>query len=312
MSVKSTSAKSMRSAQSNLLASVAEMPWLLPGKIVSVPGRGEMFVRHHEHADPARPTLLLLHGWTATADLQFFTAYRELSHDYSIIAVDHRGHGRGLRPNTRFTIEDCADDAAEVARLLGVTSVITIGYSMGGPISLNVWRRHSDLVSAMVLQATAMEWSGTRRERTGWKVGAVFSPVIRSLTTPRAMRWAVRRAIPRRHELRPFIPWMIGEMRRNDRWMVSEAGRAISRFDAREFAGTIDVPVSVVVTTSDRLVPPAKQRRLAETTHAEIVELDGDHFVTLQSPSAYAKATIDAVRSVEQRLASRPDAPQAR
>lgn len=294
------------------LASVTKAPWLLPAKIVDVPGRGEMFVRHHQHPDVSRPTLLLLHGWTATADLQFFTAYRELSSDYSIIAVDHRGHGRGLRPNTKFRIEDCADDAAEAARVLGATSLIVVGYSMGGPISIELWRRHPQLVGAMVLQATAMEWSGTRRERTGWKVGALLSPVIRGVTTPRVMRWAVRRAIPRRHELRPFIPWIVGEMRRNDRWMVSEAGRAISTFDARDFAGTIDVPVSVVVTTSDRLVPPAKQRQLAEVTRAETVELNGDHFVTLQDPAAYAAATMAAIQSVESRTASRRGVPPVR
>lgn len=294
------------------LASVTKTPWLLPAKIVDVPGRGEMFVRHHQHPDVSRPTLLLLHGWTATADLQFFTAYRELSSDYSIIAVDHRGHGRGLRPNTKFRIEDCADDAAEAARVLGATSLIVVGYSMGGPISIELWRRHPQLVGAMVLQATAMEWSGTRRERTGWKVGALLSPVIRGVTTPRVMRWAVRRAIPRRHELRPFIPWIVGEMRRNDRWMVSEAGRAISTFDARDFAGTIDVPVSVVVTTSDRLVPPAKQRQLAEVTRAETVELNGDHFVTLQDPAAYAAATMAAIQSVESRTASRRGVPPVR
>lgn len=290
------------------LASVGEMPWVLPGKIVTLPGRGEMFVRHFEHVNPDRPTLLLLHGWTATADLQFFTAYRELSRDYSIIAVDHRGHGRGLRPNTRFSIEDCADDAAEVVRALNVSSVIAVGYSMGGPISMSVWRRHRSLVDALVLQATSMEWSGTRRERNGWRIGALMSPVIRSLTTPRTMRWAVRRAIPRGHELRPFVPWIVGEMRRNDKWMVSEAGQAIAKFDARPYAGTVDVPVSVVLTTGDRLVPPAKQRLLAEHTRADVVQLDGDHFVTLENPSAYADATVRAIRSVESRLSSRPNA----
>lgn len=289
------------------LASVAEMPWVPPAKIVPLEGRGEMFVRHFEHPDSTRPTLLLLHGWTATADLQFFTAYRELSQEFSIVAVDHRGHGRGLRPNTAFTIEDCADDAADVVRALGVKSVIAVGYSMGGPISLNVWRRHPALVDAVVLQATAMEWSGTRRERNGWRAGAVFSPVFRALVTPRTMRWAVRRAIPRRHELRPFIPWIVGEMRRNDKWMVGEAGRALSTFDARPYAGTVDVPVSVVLTTSDRLVRPEKQRRLADETNAHVVELDGDHFVTLEKPSAYADATVRAIREVERRISSRSD-----
>ena len=140
-----------------------EVPFLLPGKIVDVPGRGEMFVRHHQHSDSSAPTLLLLHGWTASCDAQFFTAYKELAQHFSIVGVDHRGHGRGLRPSTAFTLEDCADDAASVVRELGITSVITVGYSMGGPISLLTAHRHSSLVSGMVLMATALEWRVTRR-----------------------------------------------------------------------------------------------------------------------------------------------------
>ena len=96
------------------LAETISIPPLLPGRVVHLPGRGEMFVRHHQHSDPNAPTLLLLHGWTASSDLQFFTAYESLSRDYSIVGVDHRGHGRGLRPNRAFSLEDCADDAAAV------------------------------------------------------------------------------------------------------------------------------------------------------------------------------------------------------
>jgi 3-oxoadipate enol-lactonase len=42
------------------------------------------------------PTLILLHGWTATADLNFFMCYRALSEHFRVIAIDHRGHGRGF------------------------------------------------------------------------------------------------------------------------------------------------------------------------------------------------------------------------
>jgi len=289
------------------IASTPRIPDLLPGRIVNLPGRGEMFVRHHQHRDPARPTLLLLHGWTASCDTQFFTAYGTLAEVYSIIGVDHRGHGRGMRPNRTFSLEDCADDAAAVVRALGATQVITVGYSMGGPVSFLVQQRHPGLVAGMVFQATAMEWSGTARERTRWRVSRVMSPLFRRLVTPRTLRMVVRRVLPRGHELAAYVPWLVGEIRRNDQWMVSEAGRAISTFDARPFAQDINVPTAVVLTTRDRLVPPAKQRALAESTGAHVVELPGDHFVTLEQPREYADATRRAVDSV----AGRP-APAAR
>lgn len=280
-----------------------DVPDLLPGRLVTLPGRGEILVRHWHHPDQSRPTLLLLHGWTANCDTQFFTAYDALAAEYSIIGVDHRGHGRGLRTDTIFTLEDCADDAADVVRALGVEKVITVGYSMGGPVSFLVQQRHPHLVDGMVFQATSMEWRATRGERARWQVSHALSPVFRRLVTPRTLRWAVKRAVPRGHELSRHTNWLVGEIRRNDPWHVSEAGRAISRFDARPFAESISVPTSMVLTTRDRLVPPVKQRALASAVRAEIVELDGDHFVTLEQPREYADATRRAVDCVARSLA---------
>lgn len=272
-----------------------EIPPLLPGRVLTLPGRGEIFVRHHQHANNEAPTVLLLHGWTGSSDTQFFTAYEELAKNYSIVGVDHRGHGRGIRPNKPFTLEDCADDAAAVVRELGISSVTTVGYSMGGPISLLVWNRHPELVNGMVLQATALEWNGTRNERLRWRVGHFLSPVIRRLSTPRMIQLGLRRAIPRGHELSRYLPWIIGEIRRNDQWMMSEAGRALSKFDARHIAPNITVPTAFVLTSKDRLVLPHKQQALATAVKATVVTLEGDHLAPMQMPHEFAEATSRAV-----------------
>src|SRR6185312_15940113 len=65
------------------------------GRIVHVPGRGEFFLRDSGGDGPA---LLLLHGWMVSADLNFLTVYDALADaGYRVLALDHRGHGRGLR-----------------------------------------------------------------------------------------------------------------------------------------------------------------------------------------------------------------------
>jgi pimeloyl-ACP methyl ester carboxylesterase len=143
-------------------------PGLPPGYIVSLEGRGETFVRHH-HGPPDAPVVLLLHGWTASADLQWCTLYPALCERYSVIAIDHRGHGRGIRSEERFTLEDCADDAAAVVKVLEPgRQVIAIGYSMGGPITLQLWRRHPEVVAGLVFEATAMEMHDAREDRFRW------------------------------------------------------------------------------------------------------------------------------------------------
>jgi len=149
---------------------------LPPAHIEALPERGEVFYRYHERQEPG-PTLLLLHGWTASADLQWFTAYDTLAEQYSFVAIDHRGHGRGLRSDEPFTLEAAADDAAALVRRLGIGPVVTVGYSMGGPISLLLADRHPDLVQGLVLEATSQEWQDTLRERLTWR-GLVLMEIV--------------------------------------------------------------------------------------------------------------------------------------
>ncbi|NBR76801.1 MAG: alpha/beta hydrolase, partial [Actinobacteria bacterium] len=60
------------------------------GHEVELPGRGRTFVR--EVAGPAgAPTVILLHGWTATADLNWFTCFETLGRHFRVLAPDHRG-----------------------------------------------------------------------------------------------------------------------------------------------------------------------------------------------------------------------------
>lgn len=263
-----------------------------------MPGRGEIFFRHHRHADASAPTLLLLHGWTASADLQFFTAYEALAEHYSFIAVDHRGHGRGIRGQGKFELADAADDAAALVQHLGVGPVVTVGYSMGGPISMLLAQSHPDLVQAMVVQATALEWRSTWWERFKWKTVHIIGPLLRSRLYRRWLRWGILRLLGRNHPLEQYVPWMANELRRNDAFSVVQAGQSLSRYDARGWASSLAKPAASLVTTRDRLVKPRKQRALADALKAYVVELPDDHLVAWTSPDAFAKASVELVRSV--------------
>jgi 3-oxoadipate enol-lactonase len=260
-----------------------------------LPGRGEIFYRHHVHPDPNAPVLLLLHGWTASADLQFFAAYESLAALCSFVAVDHRGHGRGIRSSEPFRLEDAADDAAALLHQLGVGPVTTVGYSMGGPISLLLARRHPELVTSMLLEATALEWREQRWERWRWKAIAILGPMLRSFAYPRALRRALVALIGVDHPYHAYLPWLVAELSRTDAVAVVQAGRALGEYDARSWAGTLGQPAAVMVTTRDRLVLPRKQYELARRLGARVYELPGDHLCTLVQPQEYAALSMQIV-----------------
>ena len=124
--------------------------------IHEVPHPSGQLLTVYEMLGPAddAPVLMLLHGLGGTALLNWKPVLELLSQHFRVLAVDHRGHGRGIRSGTcRF--EDCADDVAVAVDAMQVGSVIVAGYSMGGPIALQLWRRHPEKVQGLVLIATA-------------------------------------------------------------------------------------------------------------------------------------------------------------
>lgn len=279
-----------------------EMRWSVPaGRAVELPGRGTTFVR--EVSGPRRaPTVMLLHGLAATGGLNWFAAFAPLGRHFRVVAIDHRGHGRGLRTREHFRLEDCADDVAAVADQLGISRFIPVGYSMGGPIAQLLWRRHPERVEGMVLCATSRDFRGRWRERVQYAgLGLVVSG-LRFAPLPSAERIAEQ--IP--HELADAADrrWAIDEVRHHDVRTLLEAAETLGRFSSREWIGDIDVPVSVVVTSHDRLVPPRRQVKLAEAIPSAVIHVvDGAHLAAGTDPDIFAGTVVDACRLVFSRAA---------
>ncbi|MFK8022868.1 MAG: alpha/beta fold hydrolase [Ilumatobacter sp.] len=285
----------------------APPPWLPPGEIVLVPGRGEFFVRRHVHPDPGAPTVLLLHGWTASADLQFLAAYRALAATCSFVGIDHRGHGRGFRSTETFELHDVADDAAGVIEQLDIDRVIALGYSMGGPISMLLARRHPGVVAGLVVQATALEWRASLRERLSWRLLPLLGVGLRSWTQPRVLRRGIEFLIADDGELAAHRPWLVAEAMRNEPRVMVQAGKALSAYDARPWVSDLDVPAAMLISTKDRLVKPRKQRQLAAALDAAVVAVPMDHLGSLAMPAQFASATVELVSSVAAALSSGSD-----
>ena len=232
-----------------------EPPVPLPrGCVVHVPGRGEMFLRD---SGGDGPPLLLLHGWMFSADLNWYRTYGPLAEaGYRVLAVDHRGHGRGLRTPEPFTLKDCADDAAALVAHLGIPPVLAVGYSMGGPIASLLARDHPEWVSGVVLGATAMDWSG-RRMRTFWRTMAALRLAMGLAPESFWTRGLRAGGFPES----PVTTWTAAELSRGNSVDIAEAGRELGRYDSRAWIAGLDAPGAVIVTTQDTARPAVQAAR---------------------------------------------------
>src|SRR5579859_2682975 len=268
-----------------------------PARTVIVPERGEMFLRDTGLAGrgaPDDPVVMLLHGWMASADLNWGGAFRDLaSAGYRVLAIDHRGHGRGLRPLGRFRLADCAADAASVLRQLDVAPAIVVGYSMGGAIAQLVARDHPDVVSGLVLSGTAQHWQD-RETRRAWKLMGVLGFTL-SLAPRASWRMGFKRVgIPENER----TAWLQSEMQRHSPSDLAEAGRELGRFDSRPWLHRLTTPTAVVITTRDDAVPVHKQRELAAAASAQVFESPIRHLEIVTRAGVYNPALLAALESV--------------
>jgi 3-oxoadipate enol-lactonase len=283
-------------AQTDEAAWEIAVPDLPPGREVQLGDRGTVFVREID-GPPGGATLVLLHGWTATADLNFFTCYPALRDRHHAVAFDHRGHGRGLRSKKAFRLEDCADDVIALADELGIERVIPVGYSMGGTIAQLLCHRHPDRVDGLVLCATAPYFAGQRAERLSF-VGLTGLAALARVTPVQAREWLTEQLYLQRKSGQ-WEPWAVQQAASHDWRMVLQAGKAIGGYSATEWIGTIDVPTSVVVTMRDHIVPLRRQVRLFEwIPGAEAFRVDADHDAVVANADRFVPTLLRALDSV--------------
>lgn len=271
-----------------------EPPVELPeGRVVHVRGRGEFFLR--DSGGGGRP-LLLLHGWTVSADLNWFLIYQPLiDAGYRVLAIDHRGHGRGLRSPAPFRLIECADDAAAVLRQLETGPALVVGYSMGGAIAQLMARDHPEIVAGMVLCATATDWQEPRMKVIWHSMAALRLPL--GLFPQESWRALMRSA---GFKSNAATTWATAELTRGSSHDVAEAGRELGRYDAREWIGSLRTPATVVVTTRDTGVPPRKQRELADRLGTRPVDVHGDHGAVMVKPREFARALLQALDALSE------------
>ena len=273
---------------------------LPPGRFVELPERGRTFVRERGEPEGA-PVVVLLHGWTATAALNWYPSFAPLANNFRVIALDHRGHGRGLRSRASFRLEDCADDVAALLGAVGVERCVAVGYSMGGSIAQLLWQRHPNVVDGLVLCATAATFHGTPREVLLSGMATAGSILAGgSLTRPLALAsiatfrgWGA---------IRHLSWWGIDEIARHDWTRIVQAGREICRFDSRSSMLHTSVPTAVIATRDDDVVPHERQLALARAIPgATLRAIRGGHSACTSAPEQFVPALVDACLEIAER-----------
>lgn len=254
------------------------------------------------------PPLVLLHGWMATAALNWQGSLRYLGQRFRVVAPNLRGHGRHGRGSPPFSVEGCADDLAALIGELGLDKPVAVGYSMGGAIAQVLARRHGDLLAGIALCATAASFARRISLRPAVRlVGGFSSAAARAWPEPAAafLRWRVLRhdqALAKKGASHQADAEALEERFESHLAAFIEAGAELNAYDSRDWLPRLDIPAAVLVTSRDEVVAPWRQRAMASLLRgAETYEVDAGHDAVVARPEVFLPVLAEACR----RLAAR-------
>jgi pimeloyl-ACP methyl ester carboxylesterase len=89
----------------------------------------------YEVRGTGEPTLVFIHCWACDRS---YWRYQldEFAKTQRVVAMDLAGHGASGKKRANWTIEGLGEDVAGLVTSLGLTDVVLVGHSMGGPVAL--------------------------------------------------------------------------------------------------------------------------------------------------------------------------------
>ena len=117
--------------------------------------RGTVQGRADEPAS-AGPAVVAIHGGPGIDGAGLRHVLAPLAERTELVVPDLRGHGRSdLAGPPTWTLDDWADDLAEVIDQLAIHRPVVVGVSFGGWVALRYAARHPEQVGSLVIAATS-------------------------------------------------------------------------------------------------------------------------------------------------------------
>ncbi|UKZ82804.1 hypothetical protein TrVFT333_010602 [Trichoderma virens FT-333] len=254
--------------------------------------------------DEKTPSLIFLHIWGGSSKT-FGSVIEILSPYYPTIGVSLRDWGASTGPDepTAYKVTDFASDVEFVIRELNLKSVVLVGHSMGGKISMAIAGRH--LLPAGVLRGLAL---------VGPAPGPVHLPdpsmkdaQVHAFDNMDNAEGVIRTVLSAPGNLADEVIKAVAEdMVRGSRWAKYSWPAYGMEDDITHLFEHIDVPVVVLAGEKDMLEPVGRMRtdirdKINNMPHgrANLVVVEGSgHLIPVEKP----KEVADAIKQFLQML----------
>jgi pimeloyl-ACP methyl ester carboxylesterase len=223
-----------------------------------------------------------------------------LAKNYRTIAFDNRGVGQSDVPPGVYSIPLMASDAAAVLDAAGVENAHVFGVSMGGMIAQEFALQYPKRVRSLILGCTASGGPHAIQAEA-----AALQTLMRQGMTPEEAKEAI---IPFIYDVATPRERIDEDMAIRMKWYPTPQGymsqlQGIIAWEAYSRIAQITAPALVIHGETDRLVPAANSRLIAERLpHAKLVLIPhASHIFETDQPGAAHQAIVDFLASQQTR-----------
>lgn len=287
----------------------------------------EIYYEIHGSGEP----LVLIEG-LGYSRWMWYKQVPALSERYRVIVFDNRGVGDTDKPDSEYSIELMADDAAALLEALGIGSAHVLGISLGGFVAQEVALRHPEIVRSLILGSTSSGsrnsvakysqlWNGYLKfwgflpemlEMNGKASVPVHIEPYYGLPREEKIRYGLMSAFTpdyfRDHpdEIDRIVEWRLDEPQPAYAW--KRQFMAGVNFDSTDRVHDINAPTLVITGSEDRIVSPESSKELAERIpNSRFVSIEGSgHLVFIEHSEQFNDRVLgflDEVREQNNKLA---------
>ena len=209
--------------------------------------------------DPAKQTVVFIHGVGQDHTIWVLPIRYFASHDRNVLALDLPGHGPTPGPPLK-TIEEMADWVIDAIDTVGVGKTAIVGHSMGSLVGLDAAARYPDRVRALVMVGVSIPLAVSEPLMTSAEEGS--HDAIDMLTY-----WGHSKAAQIGGSPTPGM-WMVGGGMRlweqADPEAIHADLRACDDYDRLERAAQIQCPTLLLLGENDVMTPVRVAKAMRE------------------------------------------------
>ncbi|MFI4984305.1 MAG: alpha/beta fold hydrolase [Rickettsiales bacterium] len=225
----------------------------------------------------------------------------DLAQRFNLILPDNRGVGKSTQPNRHYTIDQMAEDIAQLMNAIGIDSAYMVGHSMGGCILQKLCIDHPEKVKAAVIVGAAAKMPQTLIMQTNGTIKLTDAAVNIELIIENILPWLFASSfLENKDNVQAEVARMLHEPDPQSYAGFVGQVKALETFDVRQQLSNIKCPTLVIGGSEDLLVMLKHQQFIhGKIPQAQFAIMeDCGHMFQREKPKEFMELIVNFIDSL--------------